>query len=99
MQPTLVNNTHTLLAGSPEGSVHATAGQTVDDNLFSANIVATSGDDNGVPVLSELQHCNIEIQGHAEPLKSLKDSGAQISLIKQELIQRSEEHTSELQSR
>jgi len=49
--------------------------------------VATSGDDNGVPVLSELQHCNIEIQWHSEPFKSLKDSGAQISLIKQELIQ------------
>ena len=46
-----------------------------------------SGDGNGVPVLSELQHCNIEIQGHAEPLKSLKDSGTQISLIRQELIQ------------
>ena len=31
---------HTLLIESPEASVHATAGQSVDDNLFSANIVA-----------------------------------------------------------
>ena len=56
---------HTLLTESPEASVHATVGQSVDNNLFSANIVAPGGDVNGVSVLSELQHCNIEIQGHA----------------------------------
>jgi len=39
-----------------------------------------------VPVLSELQHCNIDIQGRSEPLKSQKDNGVQICLIKQKLI-------------
>jgi len=42
--------------------------------------------ENDAVHLSELQYCDVTIKGMSEPVVALKDSGAQISLVKVDLI-------------
>ena len=72
-------------ASSSEASVLTTAIGSADCGTL-VMLILPRAEHSIVPVLSELQHCNIDIQGRSEPLKSQKDNGAQICLIKQKLI-------------
>ena len=42
--------------------------------------------ENDAVHLSKLQYCDVTIEGMSEPVVALKDSGAQISLVKLDLI-------------
>ena len=48
--------------------------------------IIASGELSEWPTLSKLQYCEVMLEGQEEPVVALKDSGAEISLIHQDLI-------------
>ena len=76
----------TTARGSADCGTPDVAGSLADSDANPSYICNEWAEHSIVPVLSELQHCNIDIQGRSESLKSQKDNGAQICLIKQKLI-------------